>query len=157
MGAAYRRQAVSHYEPLPAASFISGLCQGAELEGDWGCHQAAGLEGARRPRGENHHPGENSHPSSSPLASIPPSTTDSVGFVLLLSLYLSHPGRVRIGFGGRAGVGRISLAVAGISSGAAARFRTGVSEADAVDFQKILCSPANPLLRALRRLDRRGG
>src|SRR5205807_7861966 len=24
------------------------------LEGDWGCHQAAGLEGARRPRGENH-------------------------------------------------------------------------------------------------------
>jgi hypothetical protein len=54
-------------------------------------------------------------------------------------------------------VGRISLAGAGISSGAAARFRTGVSEADAVDFQKILCSPANPLLRALRRLDRRGG
>ena len=43
-------------------------------------------------------------------------------------------------------MGRISLAVAGISSGAAARFRTGVSEADAVDFQKILCSPANPLL-----------
>jgi hypothetical protein len=77
--------------------------------------------GAPPPRRKS--PPRRKFPSLFFTLSLPPPTTDSVGF---RSASLSSRTRgIRIGFGGRAGVGRISLAVTGISSGAASPVSNG--------------------------------